>query len=259
MAEQERDTPFSLGSIKYKYLITSNKRGVGKTSLATNLAVALSKREKKVGLIDLDLHGTDNLNILRLNGFYEIDENKRVIPKLSSKYLKTISIKASKQNIGQDEVWTDDLSTRVIGQFVADIDWGDLDYLFVDAPPGKGKASLAVIQSILGAKVIFVSTPEKEPLPQLAELIKFYQTAQIPIVGLIENMSGFWCEDCARTGESTFRESNIMNVDYLGRIPFDPHMADFTSSDQFFTEIYPNSEATHGYELVVDKILEDSR
>jgi ATP-binding protein involved in chromosome partitioning len=103
MAEQERDTPFSLGSIKYKYLITSNKRGVGKTSLATNLAVALSKRKKKVGLIDLDLHGTDNLNILRLNGFYEIDENKRVIPKLSSKYLKTISIKASKQNIGQDE------------------------------------------------------------------------------------------------------------------------------------------------------------
>lgn len=176
-----------------------------------------------------------------------------------SEHLKIISIESITQKAGQGEIGKGDWRTRGLAQFVADIDWGDLDYLLVDAPPGTGKASLAVTQAILGAKVIFVSTPEKEPLPQLSELIRFYQTAQIPILGLIENMSGFWCDDCARTGESTFRESNIMNVNYLGRIPFDPHMADCTSSDQFYLERYPHSEATHGYELVVDKIIEDSR
>lgn len=258
MAAQDRDPPYSLGLIKHKYLITSSKRGVGKTSLATSLAVALSKREIKVGLIDLDLHGTDNLNILNLKESYEVDENKQFIPKLFSDYLKIISIRSIKQEVDQNVIWEGDLISRMIGQFVADIDLGELDYLIVDSPPGTGKESLAVTQSIPVAKVIFVSTPEKEPLPQLAELIKFYQTAQIPILGLIENMSGFWCEDCARTGESTFRESNILNVDYLGRIPFDPHMAESTSSDQFYLEMYPNSEATHGYEFVVDKIIEDN-
>ena len=149
------------------------------------------------------------------------------------------------------------MRARVIGQFVAEIDWGELDYLIVDSPPGTGEASLAVAQAFSGAKVIFVSNPEKEPLPQLAELIKFYQTAQIPIVGFIENMSGFLCQDCTRTGESTYRESIILNVNYLGRIPFDPHMADCSSSDQFYLDMYPSSEATHGYELIVDKIIED--
>lgn len=257
MTEQDRYTPHSLALIKHKYMITSNKRGVGKTSFATNLAVALSKRKMKVGLIDLDLHGTDNLKILSLDGSYAIDENKRFIPIEFSDYLKIISIETIKQSLGQNVIWTDELGAHVIGKFVADIDWGKLDYLIVDSPPGTGKASLAVTQAILGVKVIFVSTPEKEPLPQLDELINFYQTAQIPILGFVENMSGFLCQDCARTGESTYRESIIMNVKYLGRIPFDPHMAGCTSSDQFYLEMYPHSEATHGYEFVVDKIIED--
>ena len=99
MDEQDRDTSCSLALIKHKYLIASNKRGVGKTSLATNLAVALSKRKMKVGLIDLDLHVTDNLKILSLEGSSEIDENKRLVPRLFSDYLKIISIETIKQNI----------------------------------------------------------------------------------------------------------------------------------------------------------------
>jgi Mrp family chromosome partitioning ATPase len=96
----------------------SNKRGVGKTSLATSLAVALSKRKIKVGLIDLDLHGTDNLKMLSLERSYEIGENKRVIPKLFSDYLKIISIQSIKQNLDHDMIRTGDLRDRVIGQFV---------------------------------------------------------------------------------------------------------------------------------------------
>lgn len=259
MAEQDRGTLCFLGLIKHKYLITSNKRGVGKTSLAANLAVALSKREMKVGLIDLDLHGTDNLKTLGLKGSYEIGEGKPFIPKFYSDHLKIISIESIVKDVDQNAICRGDLGAHVIRPFVADIDWGRLDYLIVDSPPGTGKESLAVTQSITGARVIFVSTPEKEPLPQLAELINFYKTAQIPILGLIENMSGFWCEDCTRTGDSTYRESIILNVDYLGRIPIDPHMADCTSSERFYPEMYPNSQATHGYELVVDKIVQDSR
>ena len=240
-ARQSLAVPDSISLIQHKYLVTSNKRGVGKTSLAANLAISLSKREEKVGLMDLDLHGKDILQMLGLKGSYGISEDNRFIPKSYSGYLKVFSIKTIIKDAGQNRLLAD-LGARVFRQFAADIDWGKLGYLIVNSPPGTGDEPLAVSKIIRGAKVIFVSTPEKEPLPQISELIKFYQTAQIPILGVIENMSGYVCKDCARTGQSTLRESIIMDIDYLGRIPIDPHMAVCTLTDQFFLEKYPDSE-----------------
>jgi Mrp family chromosome partitioning ATPase len=257
-ARQSQAVPDSISLIQHRFLVTSNKRGVGKTSLAANLAVTLSKREVNVGLMDLDFHGKDILQMLGLKGSYEISKDNRFIPKPYSGYLKVFSIKTIIKDAGQNRMLAD-LGARVIRQFITDIDWGKLDYLIVNSPSGTGDEPLAVSKVIRGAKVIFVSTPEKEPLPQINELIKFYQTAQIPILGVIENMSGYICKDCCRTGQSTLRESIIMDIDYLGRIPIDPHMADSTLSDQSFLKKYPNSEATHGYEIIVDKLIKDDR
>jgi len=259
-ARQDLAIPDSFSLIKHKYLVTSNKRGVGKTSLAANLAITLSTREVKVGLIDLDLLGKDILKILGFKrSSYEIDEDERFIPKSFSDHLKVISIKPIIKDVDQAVIWKADSKARVIRQIVADIDWGKLDFLIVNSPPGTGNESFAVTQVMHGAKAIFISTTEKEPLPQITELIKFYQTAQIPILGVIENMSGFICKDCDRTGGSTYREAIIMEINYLGRIPIDPHMADYVLSDQSFLEKYPDSQAKHGYEIVVDKIIKDSR
>ena len=257
-AEQDRAIHDSLTLIEHKYIVTSNKRGVGKTSLAANLAVALSKKKVRVGLVDLDLHGTNICRMLGLQGIYETSADKQFVPESYSDYLKVISIASILKDVDQTVVWRGDLKTHVIRQFLADVNWGDLDYLIIDSTSGTGDEPLAVAQAIQDAKVIFVSTPEREYLPQVRELIDLYETAQIPVLGVIENVSGLWCQKCDKTGEATFMEANIMDVSYLGRIPIDPHMPDCLAAGQSYLEKYPNSEAAHGYGSIVDIIIEDS-
>jgi len=262
-AELDRAIHDSLSLIQHKYIVTSNKRGIGKTSLAANLAVALSKRKVKVGLIDLDLHGTNICNMLGLQGIYETDVNKQFVPESYSDYLKVISIESIMKDVDQSVIWRGDLKTHVIRQFIADINWGDLDYLIVDSISGAGDEPLAVAQAIQDARVIFVSTSEKEYLPharkQVRELINLYENAQNSILGFVENMCGLFCKNCDKTGEGVFKEAIIFNVSYLGRIPNDPQMPYCTAAGQSYLEKYPNSEAARGYELIVDKIIEDSR
>ena len=262
-AEQDRAIHSSPSIIQHKYIVTSNKRGVGKTSLAANLAVALSKRKVRVGLIDLDLHGTNISNMLGLQGIYETDENKQFVPESYSEYLKVISIKSILKDVNQTVIWRGDLKSHVIRQFIADVNWGDLDYLIIDSISGTGDEPLAAANAIHDAKVIFVSSPKKEYLPlarkQVRELINLYESAQKPILGFVENKSGLFCKKCDKTSEGMFRESIIFNVKYLGRIPIDPKMPYCTAAGQSYLEQYPNSEAAHGYELIVDTIIEDSR
>jgi ATP-binding protein involved in chromosome partitioning len=259
-AEQGRVNHDSLSLIRHKYIVTSNKRGVGKTSLAANLAVALSKRKVKVGLIDLDLHGTNVCRMLGLQGIYESDLNKQLVPESYSEYLKVISIESIMKDVDQTVDLRGDVKTHVIDQFIADVNWGDLDYLIIDSISGTGDEPLAVAHAIHDAKVIFVSAPEKEYLPHernhVRELMNLYENAQNSILGFVENMSGFFCKKCDKTGERTFREAIIMNVRYLGRIPIDPYIPDCLAAGQSYLEKYPNSEAAHGYELIVDKIIE---
>jgi ATP-binding protein involved in chromosome partitioning len=262
-AGQDRAIHDSLSLIQHKYIVTSNKRGIGKTSLAANLAVALSKRKVKVGLIDLDLHGTDICNMLGLQGIYETDVNKQFIPESYSDYLKVMSIESIMKDVNQSVIWRGDLKTHVIRQFIADINWGDLDYLIVASISGAGDEPLAVAQAIQDARVIFVSSSEKEYLPharkQVRELTNLYENAQNSILGFVENMCGLFCKNCDKTGEGVFKEAIIFNVSYLGRIPIDPNMPYCTAAGQSYLEKYPNSEAARGYELIVDKIIEDSR
>lgn len=262
-AEQGRAIHDSLSLIQHKYIVTSNKRGVGKTSLAANLAVALSKRKMKVGLIDLDLHGTNISNMLGLKGIYETDENQQFLPESYSDYLKVISIKSILKDVNQGVIWRGDLKSHVIRQVITDVNWGDLEYLIIVSISGTGDEPLAAANAIRDAKVIFVSAPKKEYLPlarkKVRELIELYENAQNSILGFVENKSGLFCKKCDKSSEGMFRESIIFNVHYLGRIPIDPQMSYCTAAGQSYLERYPNSETARGYELIVDKIIEDSR
>jgi len=262
-AQQIRAINDSPSLIQCRYIITSNQRDVGKTSLAANLSVALSKRKMKVGLIDLDLHGANISKMLGLQGVYEIDKNKQFVPESYSDYLKVISIKSILKEVNRNVIWRGDLKSHVIRRFIADVNWGDLDYLIIDSISGTGEEPLAVADAIHDAKVIFVSAPDTEYLPharkRVRELMTLYENAQHSILGFVENKSGLFCKKCDKTGEGMFRESIIFNVRYLGRIPIDPNMPNCNAEGQSYLEKYPNSEAAHGYDLIADKIIEDSR
>ena len=135
MAAQDRVIKESLALIKHKFLVMSGKGGVGKTSVSANLAIALSKKGARVGLMDVDLHGPDIPRMLGLKGLLEVSADKRMIPKPYSDNLKVVSIECLTQDTDEAVIWRGPLKLHVIRQFISDAHWGKLDYLILDSPP----------------------------------------------------------------------------------------------------------------------------
>ena len=264
MAAQDQAIQESLGLIKNKLLVMSGKGGVGKTSVAANLAVALSKEGAKVGLMDVDLHGPDIPRMLGLKGLLDISADNRMVPKPYSENLKVVSIESLSQDADDAVIWRGPLKMHVIRQFISDVHWGRLDYLIIDSPPGTGDEPLSVAQTIPGAKAIIVTTPQEISLADIRKSINFCRTVRMPTFGLIENMSGFVCPHCAKpidlfgTGGG-FKTALAMNVPFLGRIPFDPKMVECADAGQSYLERYPDSEVTQAYNQVVATIMEADR
>lgn len=250
----------ALGLIEDKFLIMSGKGGVGKTTVAANLAVALSKKGVKVGLMDVDLHGPDIPRILGLKGLLEISADRRMLPKRYSDNLGVVSIESLAQDKDQAIIWRGPVKNQVIRQFICNVHWGRLDYLIIDSPPGTGDEPLSVAQTIPGAKAIIVTTPQEISLADVRKSISFCRTVNMPTLGMIENMSGFACPHCGKsvglfgTGGG-FKTALAMNVPFLGRIPFDAKMVECADSGVSYLEKYPDSEATQAYNEIVEKIL----
>jgi ATP-binding protein involved in chromosome partitioning len=228
-ADQDIAVNASLGKIKNKILVMSGKGGVGKTSTSVNLSIALADKGYRVGIIDVDLHGPDIPRMLGLEGTPQVNENKKLNPISYSENLKAISIESFTPNKDDAIIWRGPLKFSAIKQFIGDIDWGNLDFLIIDAPPGTGDEPLTVAQTISDAKAIIVTTPQEVALADVRKSINFCKTVKMEIFGLIENMSGFSCPHCGEMielfgtggGEKT---ANQMGVRFLGRIPFDPQM-----------------------------------
>ena len=242
----------SLGKIKNKILVMSGKGGVGKTSTSVNLSIALADKGYHVGIMDVDLHGPDIPRMLGLEGTPQVNENKKLNPISYSKNLTAISIESFTPNKDDAIIWRGPLKFSAIKQFIGDIDWGNLDFLIIDAPPGTGDEPLTVAQTISDAKAIIVTTPQEVALADVRKSINFCKTVKMEIFGLIENMSGFFCPHCgemvelfgAGGGEKT---ANQMGVRFLGRIPFDPQMVACGDSGVCYQEFHSGSAVTKAF------------
>lgn len=263
-AAQDQLIQGALGIIKNKLLVMSGKGGVGKTSVAVNLAVALSKKGAKVGLMDVDLHGPDIPRMLGLKGLIEISADSRMIPKPYSDNLKVVSIESLTRDQDEAVIWRGPLKMHVIRQFISDVHWERLDYLIIDSPPGTGDEPLSIAQTIPGAKAIIVTTPQEVSLADIRKSINFCKTVKMPVFGLVENMSGFVCPHCGKSLDlfgmgGGFRTATAMNVPFLGRIPFDSKMVKCADAGKSYLEKYPDTEATQAYNEIVARILEDKQ
>jgi ATP-binding protein involved in chromosome partitioning len=261
---QDQAIQESLSLIKHKLLVMSGKGGVGKSSVSANLAVALSRRGAKVGLMDVDLHGPDIPRMLGLKGLLDISADNRMVPKAYSDNLKVVSIESLTRDQDEAVIWRGPLKMHVIRQFISDVHWGRLDYLVIDSPPGTGDEPLSVAQTIPGAKAIIVTTPQEIALADIRKSINFCRTVNMPIFGLIENMSGFVCPHCGKALElfgsgGGFKTAIAMNVPFLGRIPFDPKLVECGDAGESYMEKYPDSEATQAYNQIVEGIIEGSQ
>ncbi len=259
-AELETAVGESLGRIKRKLIVMSGKGGVGKTSTAVNLAIALARKGAKVGLVDVDLHGPDVPRMLGFDGLLELGEHNKLIPMSYNDHLSAVSIESLVERKDDAIIWRGPVKHSVIQQFIGQVAWGDLDFLIVDAPPGTGDEPLTVAQSIKDAQAIIVTTPQEVALSDVRKSISFCRTVKMEIYGLIENMSGFTCPHCDCTldlfgnggGERT---ASAMNVAFLGVIPFEPEMVACGDEGVAFQEKFPDSVVTKAFEKIADEMI----
>jgi len=257
---QEQAVKDTLGKIKHKFLVMSGKGGVGKTSVSVNLAIALANKGYKVGIMDVDLHGPDVPRMLGLEGMIGASENQKLAPMPYSENLKAISIESLMPNKDDAVIWRGPLKHSAISQFISDVDWGELDFLIVDSPPGTGDEPLSVAQTIEDCRPIIVTTPQEVALWDIRKSINFCKKIQRELFGLVENMSGYVCPHCGKTaelfgtggGEKTARE---FGINFLGRIPFDPNLVKAGDSGSSFQDAYKDSEAAKAFAGIAGHLI----
>jgi len=260
-ADQDAAVKGSLKIIQNKFVVLSGKGGVGKTSVSVNLAMALAGKGFKVGVMDVDLHGPDVPRMLGIEGMLDLNQNRKLIPMRYSENLSAVSIESFIQNKDDAIIWRGPLKYSAINQFIGEVEWGDLDYLIIDSPPGTGDEPLTVAQIISDARAIIVTTPQEVSLADVRKSINFCKKVEMEIFGLIENMSGFSCPHCNEAidlfgvggGEKTAAAASIP---FLGRIPFDPNVVACGDAGICFQEKYKESPVTSAFIGIAEKMAE---
>ncbi|WP_373501150.1 P-loop NTPase [Desulfococcus sp.] len=259
-SEQDEALQDSLDKIKNIYLVMSGKGGVGKTSVSVNIAMALAKKGYKVGIMDVDIHGPDVPRMLGIQKeMLGINANRKLTPLAYSDNLSAVSIESLSASKDDAIIWRGPMKHSVIRQFISDVEWGELDYLIIDSPPGTGDEPLSVAQTISGAKAVIVTTPQEVSLADVRKSINFCRTIKMEIFGLIENMSGFACPHCGEAidvfgtggGEKTARDFGIR---FLGRIPFEPKIVACGDSGTCYQETYKESPVTRAFASVAEQM-----
>jgi Mrp family chromosome partitioning ATPase len=232
--------------IRHKIVVLSGKGGVGKSTVAVNLSVALMMSGRRVGLLDVDIHGPSIPTMLGLE-HHTLGGSDGEIAPADVEGLKVISIGLFLPSPDDAIIWRGPLKMGAIKQFLKDVAWGDLDFLVIDSPPGTGDEPLSVCQLIgrLDGAVI-VTTPQRVAAVDVRKSITFCRQLRVPVLGVIENMNGFACPKCGEI-TSIFRSgggkhiANDMGVPFLGSIPLDPQIGEACDSGQAFVRRYAAS------------------
>jgi ATP-binding protein involved in chromosome partitioning len=252
----------NLIDVKHKIIVLSGKGGVGKSTVATNIAASLSLKGKRVGLMDIDIHGPSIPKMLGLEGVRLRGSEEGLLPVQYSEGLKVISIGFILRDEKDAVIWRAPLKHKLIRDFLTDVRWGELDYLIVDSPPGTGDEPISVAQLLEKPDGgIIVTTPQDVALTDVRKAITFCRHVNLPIIGVIENMSGFVCPHCGKTvdifkkggGEAMAKE---MGVPFLGRIPLEPKIVETGDDGKPFFQYYEKTEATKAFESVIEPLLQ---
>lgn len=259
--QEEQALKQRMSQIGRKLLVLSGKGGVGKSTVAANLAVSLAQAGKRVGLLDVDVHGPSIPGLMGLEGRSVQIVNDEIIPAAVNDNLSVMSIGFMLADARDPVIWRGPMKYQLIRQFLTDVAWGKLDFLVVDSPPGTGDEPLSVAQ-LAGpaAEAIVVTTPQQVAVRDVRRCVSFCEKVSLPVLGILENMSGLVCPKCGERIE-LFKSGGgralaaEMNVPMLGEIPIDPEIV--TAGDAGSPPLDRNAQspAARAFAAVVDAIL----
>jgi Mrp family chromosome partitioning ATPase len=252
-----------LAKIKHTLLVVSGKGGVGKSTFAVNLAMSLSMKGFATGLLDVDIHGPSIPTLLDLRGQRPAVGPDGIQPIECGPKLKAMSIGLLLADEDQPVVWRGPMKGNVIKQFLSDVEWGELDYLVVDCPPGTGDEPLSVAQLLSGkSSGIIVTTPQQVATTDVAKCVTFCKSLNMPVEGIVENMGTFVCPHCGKETDIFSRGGGAqlalrMNVPFLGNIPLDPEIVESGDAGKPYVCYYPKSKTAERFEEIIAKIATD--
>ena len=246
----------TMAQVQHKFMVLSGKGGVGKSSVAVNLAVTLAQEGYQVGIMDADIHGP---NIPKMMGVEEerlVGSQDGLMPMPTKSGVKVMSVAFLLRNKDDAVIWRGPLKHGIIKQFLGDVFWGKLDYLIIDLPPGTGDEALStahLIKNVDGA--IIVTTPQDVALLDSRKSVTFCRQINIPLIGIVENMSGLVCPHCEKQidlfkvggGEKAAQE---MKVPFLGRIPLEPGIVLSTDNGVPFVTNNGDSKVAEIFRLI---------
>jgi len=241
-------------------VVASGKGGVGKSTISANLAVAMARAGRRVGVMDTDIYGPNIPGILGISGRPTLTEaNDHLIP-LESSGVKLISMGCF-LDPGVPVIWRGPMLAKMIDQFLSQVDWGELDVLVLDLPPGTGDVQITLTQSALLTGALVVTTPSDIALVDVRRTVRMFREVEVPVLGLIENMSDFVCHHCghhaAIFGEGGGRQTaEEFDVPFLGEIPLDPRLRECADLGTPIVDAVPDSPTSQALVKLADALLE---
>jgi Mrp family chromosome partitioning ATPase len=254
----------TLSAIRHKVFVLSGKGGVGKSTVAVNLAVSLAARGHEIGILDIDIHGPNVSKMLGIEGWALSSGGKenKIAPFRPFPRLKVISMAGLLPDSDAPVIWRGPLKMAAIRQFLQDVSWGPLDYLIVDSPPGTGDEPLSIAQLIPDADgAVIVTTPQEVALLDSRKSVNFARKLNLPVLGIVENMSGMRCPHCdghiplfsQGGGQKAAQE---LGVPFLGALPIAPDMPEACDRGQPYVLVEEENDLKGAFEVVVNRLVE---
>jgi ATP-binding protein involved in chromosome partitioning len=244
-------SPRILEGVKYMVAVASGKGGVGKSTVSTNLALALRGLGFTVGLLDADIYGPSQQMMLGIEGRPTIDETDEKINPMENHGIKTMSLGLITRP-DEPVIWRGPMVMKALDQFLTDVKWGVLDFLIIDLPPGTGDAQLTLTQKVPLTGAVVVTTPQDVALIDARKGLAMFRKVNVPVLGIIENMSYFICRHCGEREEifghgGGKKTAEMLGVPFLGEVPIDPQVVVGGDTGEPIVVLKPDSPAAQAF------------
>lgn len=250
-------------SVRHKIVVLSGKGGVGKSTFSAHLAygLAAANEDCQVGLLDTDICGPSIPRIMGVEGEQVHQSGSGWSPVYVSDNLAIMSIGFLLSSLSDAVIWRGPRKNGIIKQFLKDVDWGDLDYLIIDTPPGTSDEHLSIVQYLSTAGIdgaIIITTPQEISLQDVRKEVAFCRKVDLPIIGIVENMSGFVCPHCTTESQifppttgGAEKMSSDLSLPFLGKLPLDPRIGKACDEGKSFLEEAPDSPAAKVFQAIM--------